>query len=65
VDDALQPYDWYRELVLLGCEELRLPGDYARRIESVAAVPDPDSDRRRDGWETVRMLRDSLAQRVN
>lgn len=65
VDEALQPYDWYRELVLLGCEELGLPPDYVRRIEKVAAMPDPDSDRRRDRWETVRMLRDSLAQRIN
>lgn len=65
VDDSLQPYDWYKELVLLGCEELGLPSDYARRIESVAAIPDPDSARRRDRWETVRMLRDGLAQRVN
>lgn len=64
VDETLQPYDWYRELVLLGCEELGLPPAYARRIERVAAMPDPDSDRRRDRWETVRMLRDSLAQRI-
>lgn len=65
VDDALQPYDWYRELVLLGCEELGLPPDYARRIERVAAMPDPDSDRRRDRWAIVEMLRDSLEQIVN
>jgi len=65
VDDTLQPYDWYRELVLLGCEELGLPGDYPRRIARVAAMPDPDSDRRRDRWGIVEMLRDSRAQRVN
>lgn len=65
VDETLQPYDWYKELVLLGCEKLGLPPHYARRIESVAATPDPDRDRRRDRWATVRMLRDSLAERVD
>ena len=65
VDETLQPYDWYRELVLLGCEALGLPLDYARRIESVAAMPDPDSDRRRDRWETVTMVRGGSAQRIN
>jgi hypothetical protein len=65
VDDSLHPYDWYREMVLLGCESLSLPEHYARRIEGVAAIPDPDSARRRDGWEIVSMLRDGLAQRVN
>ncbi len=61
VDEKLQPYDWYRELVLLGCKALDLPTDYVRRIESVSTMPDPDSDRRRDRWSTVRMLRESLA----
>ena len=64
VDETLQPYDWYRELVLLGCEELGLPRDYARRIEKVAAMPDPDDDRGRDRWKTVRMLRNCLAQSI-
>ena len=65
VDDALQPYDWYREIVLLGCKELRFPADYARRIEQVVVAADPDPDRRQSGWKTVDMLREGLALRVN
>lgn len=65
IDDTLQPYDWYKELVLLGCRELRLPKEYVERIESVAPITDPDPHRRGDNWETVEMLRASLGQRVN
>ena len=65
VDDVLQPYDWYREIVLLGCKELAFPADYTRRIEQVAAAADTDSDRRQRGWKTVDMLREGLALRVN
>lgn len=65
IDDALEPYDWYRELVVLGCQALQLPADYLRRIEQVLATPDPDPNRGRDNWNIVEMLRDSLAHRVN
>ncbi|MDH3338146.1 MAG: gamma-glutamylcyclotransferase [Gammaproteobacteria bacterium] len=65
VDNALEPFDWYREIVLLGCKELGFPAAYARRIEQVTAATDPDPNRRQNGWNTVDKLRESLAVRVN
>lgn len=65
VDESLVPYDWYRELVRLGCHELDLPAAYVRQIEQMPAVPDPDSDRHLANWKIVQMLRASQAQRVD
>jgi len=45
VDSAARPYDWYREYVLRGARYHGLPAAYLRRIESVAAIPDPDPER--------------------
>ena len=59
VDEALLPYDWYREIVLLGCRELELPRDYVARIESVATQPDPEPQRRAENWRIVGLLRES------
>lgn len=42
VDERLLPYDWYRDLVVLGCKKLGFPRDYVRRVESQPSVPDPD-----------------------
>jgi hypothetical protein len=38
---ALKPYDWYKEIVLLGCRKLDLP----------------DRKRSREQWQTVERLR--------
>ena len=65
IDDALVPYDWYRELVLLGCRELGLPADYERQIEQLVVTQDADPRRRQDNRKIVEMLRASQAQRVN
>lgn len=40
-DAALVPYDWYRDLVIAGAQQNDLPDDYIKRLEAVAADPDP------------------------
>lgn len=57
IDDALQPYDWYREMVLLGCRELRFPEDYLARIIEVTTCTDPDAARRHANWAIAEQLR--------
>ena len=42
---GLSPFDWYRELVLVGARELGLPRDYLDAIEAVPPVADPDPER--------------------
>jgi hypothetical protein len=59
LDDDLKPVDWYRELVLLGCQKHRFPADYVRAIERIEAIEDPDRARRRAHWRLVRQLRDA------
>jgi hypothetical protein len=45
-DDSLQPYSWYKNFVLAGAEEHRLPAEYVEsRIGAVHAIRDPDPQR--------------------
>lgn len=57
VDDALKPFDWYREMVLLGCRSLAFPEAYGARIGRVAPDVDPDPERSRENWAIVERLR--------
>ena len=45
IDYKLQPYSWYKELVLVGCEALEFPIDYIAMIEEIAAIDDADKER--------------------
>ncbi|MBT8092178.1 MAG: gamma-glutamylcyclotransferase [Gammaproteobacteria bacterium] len=59
IDDTLLPYDWYRELVLLGARVQRFPEDY---IDALAAIPcreDPDASRRDMNRRTIEAIRAS------
>lgn len=48
IDENLRPYSWYKDFVLRGAEEHRLPSEYIEsRIRSVPAIFDPDSKRER------------------
>jgi len=55
--DELIPYDWYKEMVLLGCRKLDFPSGYASAIEAVKARRDPDGNRSREQWQFVERLR--------
>lgn len=41
IDSTLKPYHWYKEHVLVGARENRLPPEYVRTIEAVEAIEDP------------------------
>lgn len=56
VDERLLPYDWYRDLVVLGCRKLGFPRDYVQRIETHPSVPDPDAARAAANRRLVRAL---------
>jgi gamma-glutamylcyclotransferase (GGCT)/AIG2-like uncharacterized protein YtfP len=59
VNAALRPFDWYKELVLLGCDLHGFPDAYVRRVRDVAALVDPDAERSRQQWALVKALRAS------
>jgi gamma-glutamylcyclotransferase len=44
-DTSLQPYDWYKALVLAGAREHALPTEYIAAIEATTSRPDPDPGR--------------------
>lgn len=41
----VQPYTWYKQHVLSGAQEHRLPAPYIRALEQVTAIDDTDSAR--------------------
>lgn len=45
IDEGLQPFSWYKALVLVGCEQLNFPQDYVEKIRSVKSVIDVERDR--------------------
>jgi gamma-glutamylcyclotransferase (GGCT)/AIG2-like uncharacterized protein YtfP len=57
IDDLLQPFDWYREMVLLGCQRHAFPAPYCERIAALPVIGDPDPARRERNWRTVERLR--------
>ena len=46
LDDALEPYDWYRDLVLAGARLHGFPREYVETIEAQACRRDEDRGRR-------------------
>ena len=57
IRSGLEPFDWYKAMVLRGCEVNRFPAPYVAGIEAVDAVPDPDPERGRQQWDIVAQLR--------
>ena len=47
LDDTLAPFGWYRDLVVAGARESRLPDSYIRTLNAVTVIADPDEERAR------------------
>jgi cupin 2 domain-containing protein len=45
IDPSLQPYHWYKQLVLAGARHHDFPAKYISGIERVASIEDPDPER--------------------
>jgi gamma-glutamylcyclotransferase len=45
-DSRLQPFDWYKALVLSGARHHGFPDEYIEALEAVTAIIDPDAERR-------------------
>jgi len=48
INPELKPFDWYKEHVLRGARENKLPLEYIRRIEIIEHIEDSDTKRRND-----------------
>jgi len=56
VVEGLEPYDWYKGLVLAGARRHGFPSPYLSRIEAVTGRPDPDQARGREMHRLLRRL---------
>lgn len=57
IDEFLHPFDWYRDMVLLGCLRHAFPAPYCERIAALPAIADPDPVRRDRNRRTVARLK--------
>jgi len=57
IDELLHPFDWYREMVLLGCRRHAFPVPYCGRIAALPVIEDPDAVRSAKKWRAVESLR--------
>jgi len=55
IDDTLQPFAWYQDLVLTGARYHRLPFAYRGRLARITAIPDPDPARHAQHRRLLRM----------
>jgi len=56
IDNSLVPYDWYKELVLVGALTHEFPVTYIDQIIAVSARMDPNPSRSARRWATIRMV---------
>ncbi|MCL7715132.1 gamma-glutamylcyclotransferase [Stenotrophomonas mori] len=45
IDKSLNPYHWYKQLILCGARYHRFPDEYIAELESVPSITDPDTGR--------------------
>jgi gamma-glutamylcyclotransferase len=57
-DRSLQPYHWYKHLVLAGARQHGFPGPYLGAIEKVRSIDDPDPGRRARNDEVLALCGD-------
>ena len=48
IEENLQPYHWYKNLVILGASYLKFPENYMAQIEAVDSMLDSNIERRQD-----------------
>ena len=65
IDSGLAPYSWYRDFVLAGAVEHRLPRPYTDEIAAVAVQTDPDADRDATNRQLLATPVEELAARAS
>ena len=59
LNDDLEPYHWYKQLVVLGAKYLNFPEAYIASIESVKSKKDPNQKRWQENQTLLRKIRKS------
>ena len=58
VEPGLKPFDWYREMVLLGAEYHGFPATLSAFIRTIETMPDPDAARGQEKADLCTRMRD-------
>ncbi|RTL59998.1 MAG: gamma-glutamylcyclotransferase [Sphingobacteriales bacterium] len=45
IDNTLLPYDWYKEFIVTGAIQNKLPAEYISQLQSIICIHDPDEER--------------------
>jgi len=53
IDNSLHPYDWYKEYVVSGAKENKLPESYINKLESSQATEDLDKERKQKHFAAI------------
>ena len=56
IDTALVPYHWYKDLVVAGAVEHKLPNEYISKICALISKDDPDSRRESKAREILKSI---------
>lgn len=53
IDNDLLPYDWYKEFIVTGAIQNKLPAEYIPQIQSITCVRDHDEERRTKNYSIL------------
>ena len=57
IDATLEPFGWYKRLVIIGCEFNGFPAGYVERIRGIRHIVDPAAQRRAENLRLLESLR--------
>lgn len=53
IDNDLLPYDWYKEFIVTGAIQNKLPAEYISQLQSISCVRDHDEERRTKNYSIL------------
>lgn len=53
IDNTLLPYDWYKEFIVTGAIQNKLPAEYISQLQSITCIRDHDEERRTKNYSIL------------
>ena len=53
IDSTLLPYDWYKEFIVSGAIQNKLPAEYILQLQSIGCICDHDEERRTKNYSIL------------
>lgn len=58
INNSLQPYDWYQQIVVLGSDYHQFPEAYRQHLHSFGSISDPDPERHQDRFGLIERMQE-------